>query len=176
MIDGQQLNASGNISDHKEAEETDVTADGGYGTQLGYWYGARCLMLTWTVTGLMSLAVEPIGQALGGAKNLWTAENFILAGGLAMTLYISKQAKDERLERNDLTFTREHSNSLLFGFQITLSVAPALASIYSNESSAGKGMILIIIVATLSLPWNNVFGGRNLPTFDVGTVAATVSG
>ncbi|RYR61480.1 hypothetical protein Ahy_A04g018658 [Arachis hypogaea] len=27
---------------------------------------------------------------------------------------------------------------LLFGFQITLSVAPALASIYSNENSAGK--------------------------------------
>ncbi|XLU99201.1 hypothetical protein S245_013541 [Arachis hypogaea] len=28
---------------------------------IGYRYGARCIMLTWVVTGLMSLAVEPIG-------------------------------------------------------------------------------------------------------------------
>ncbi|XLS55785.1 hypothetical protein HN51_005540 [Arachis hypogaea] len=80
---------------------------------IGYWYGARCLMLTWAVTGLMCLAVEPIGQALSGTKNLWTAANFILAGALAMTLYISKLAKDERLKRNYLTFTCEPSN----GFQ-----------------------------------------------------------
>ncbi|XLR62413.1 hypothetical protein S83_013085, partial [Arachis hypogaea] len=46
------------------------------------------------------------------AKYLWAAENFILAGGLAMTLYISKIAKDERLEHNDLTFTRVPSNSI----------------------------------------------------------------
>ncbi|XLU99734.1 hypothetical protein S245_014074, partial [Arachis hypogaea] len=32
-----------------------------------------------------------------------------------------------------------------------------------------------IIVATLSLPWNNVFGDENLPTFLVGVVAAAMS-
>ncbi|QHO39579.1 hypothetical protein HN51_005777 [Arachis hypogaea] len=112
---------------------------------IGYWYGVQCLMLTWAVTGLMSLAVESIGRA----------GNFILASGLAMTLYISKLAKDERLERNDLTFTRDPSNDIrdwvlrFFGvlgipLAITLSVALALASIYSNESGAGKGMILIV--------------------------------
>ncbi|XP_025692909.1 sucrose transport protein SUC1-like [Arachis hypogaea] len=116
---------------------------------IGYWYGARCLLLTWAATGLMSLAVEPIGRALGGAKNLWAAGNFILAGGLAMTLYISKLAKDEQLKRNDLTFTREPSNGIqawvlpFFGvlgifLTITLSVALALASIYSNKSGAVK--------------------------------------
>ncbi|QHO39313.1 Sucrose transport protein [Arachis hypogaea] len=93
-------------SREREEEETDVTADG------GYWYGVRCLMLTWAVTGLMSLDVEPIVRALGAAKNLWAAENFILAGSLAITLYISKLVKDERLERNDLTFTREPSNDI----------------------------------------------------------------
>ncbi|QHO39316.1 hypothetical protein HN51_005539 [Arachis hypogaea] len=116
---------------------------------IGYWYGARCLMLTWAVTGLMSLAVEPIGLTLGGTKNLWTAGNFILNGGFPMTLYISKLAKDERLKRNNLTFTREPSNGIqawilcffdVLGIflTITLSVAPALPSIYSNESGAGK--------------------------------------
>ncbi|QHO39314.1 Sucrose transport protein [Arachis hypogaea] len=79
---------------------------------IGFSYGARCLMITWAVTGLMSLAVEPIVRTLGGVKNLWASENFILADGLAITLYISKLVKDERLERNDLTFTREPSNGI----------------------------------------------------------------
>ncbi|XLR62412.1 hypothetical protein HN51_005712 [Arachis hypogaea] len=34
MIDGQRLNASGNISDHEWAEKTDVTDDGGCAIQL----------------------------------------------------------------------------------------------------------------------------------------------
>ncbi|XP_057756285.1 sucrose transport protein SUC1-like [Arachis stenosperma] len=107
---------------------------------IGYWYRARCLMLTWGVTGLMFLAVEPIGRALGGAKNIWATGNFILAGGLALTLYISKLAMDERLKRNDLTFTREPFNGIqawvlrFFGvldifLTITLSVALVLPSI-----------------------------------------------
>ncbi|RYR61481.1 hypothetical protein Ahy_A04g018660 [Arachis hypogaea] len=129
-------------SREREEEETDVTADGGcdaiqlyisdwmgskvYSGEhgklyfvaiplytIGYWYGVRCLMLTWAVTGLMSLDVEPIVRALGAAKNLWAAENFILAGSLAITLYISKLVKDERLERNDLTFTHYSGNTKL---------------------------------------------------------------
>ncbi|XP_057756342.1 sucrose transport protein SUC1-like [Arachis stenosperma] len=190
LIDGQRLNASRNISGHEGAEETDVTADGGCGIQLGslvrvLLYGARCLILTWVVTGLMSLAVEPIGRVIGGTKNLWAAKNFILVGGLALTLYINKLATDERLERNDLTFTLEPSNGIrawvlhFFGdlgipLGITLSVAPALTSIYSNESGAEKGLPLNltigvsnIIVATLNLPWNNVFGGENLSIFEI---------
>ncbi|QHN88806.1 hypothetical protein HN51_017355 [Arachis hypogaea] len=42
---------------------------------IGYWYEARCLMLTWVVTGLLSFAVEPIGRELGGTKILWAVEN-----------------------------------------------------------------------------------------------------
>ncbi|XLS56024.1 hypothetical protein HN51_005779 [Arachis hypogaea] len=114
-------------------------------------------MLTWVITDLMSFAVEPIGRVLDGTENLWTPENFILAGGLAMTLYISKLAKDKRLEHNDLTFTREPYNGIwawvlhfsgILGIllAITLNVARALAFIYSNESGAGKGLPLNLII------------------------------
>ncbi|KAL4322304.1 hypothetical protein AHAS_Ahas14G0197100 [Arachis hypogaea] len=54
----------------------------------GYQYGNCGIMLTWSVMGAMSLAVGPNSRALGSTKNLWAAENFILAGGLAMTVYI----------------------------------------------------------------------------------------
>ncbi|KAL4322307.1 hypothetical protein AHAS_Ahas14G0197400 [Arachis hypogaea] len=71
----------------------------------GYRYRNCGLMLTWLVMGAMSLAVVHIARAFGGAKNLWGAGNFILVGGLAMTVYISNLAKDERLERHlDLRF------------------------------------------------------------------------
>ncbi|KAL4382372.1 hypothetical protein AHAS_Ahas04G0226900 [Arachis hypogaea] len=51
----------------------------------GYRYGTQGLILTWVVAGVICLAVQPIGRAFGCAKNLSAAENFILAGGLAMT-------------------------------------------------------------------------------------------
>ncbi|KAL4322305.1 hypothetical protein AHAS_Ahas14G0197200 [Arachis hypogaea] len=83
----------------------------------GYQYGNCGLMLTWLVMGAMSLAVGPIARALGSTKNLLAAGNFILAGGLAMMVYISKLAKDERLERHvDLCFyDRYPSNALRIG-------------------------------------------------------------
>ncbi|QHO39841.1 Sucrose transport protein [Arachis hypogaea] len=111
----------------------------------GYWYGTQGLMKTWVVAGVMSMAVQPIGGALSGAKNLWAARNFILAGGLTMTFYISKLAKDKPRKRNYLT---PSSGILVLVFcffgvlgipiGITLSVPPALASIYSNESGSNE--------------------------------------
>ncbi|XLS90898.1 hypothetical protein HN51_066906 [Arachis hypogaea] len=84
-------------------EKPGIKVDTVYDT--GYRYRNCGLMLTWLVMGAMSLAVVHIARAFGGAKNLWGAGNFILVGGLAMTVYISNLAKDERLERHlDLRF------------------------------------------------------------------------
>ena len=58
--------------------------------------GALGLMLNAVVLGVMSLGVEPIGRVAGGAKNLWGIVNFILAIGMAMTVYITKVAQHER--------------------------------------------------------------------------------
>ncbi|KAL4322308.1 hypothetical protein AHAS_Ahas14G0197500 [Arachis hypogaea] len=83
----------------------------------GYQYENCGLMLTWLVMGATSLTVGPIARALGGAKNIWATESFILAGGLAMTVYISMLTKDERLEYHvDLCFYyRYPSNALRIG-------------------------------------------------------------
>ncbi|KAL4322306.1 hypothetical protein AHAS_Ahas14G0197300 [Arachis hypogaea] len=101
----------GNVRDDVGAVEADVIAD------CGYKYENCGLMLTWLVMGATSLTVGSIACALGGAKNIWATRNFILAGGLAMTVYISKLAKDERLERHvDLCFYyRYPSNALRIG-------------------------------------------------------------
>ncbi|MED6160231.1 transcription factor [Stylosanthes scabra] len=58
--------------------------------------GSLGLLINAVVLGAMSLAVEPLGRAVGGAKNLWGFVNFILSAGLAMTVYISKVAKHDR--------------------------------------------------------------------------------
>ncbi|MED6132532.1 transcription factor [Stylosanthes scabra] len=157
--------------------------------------GAMGLLINSVVLGAMSLAVEPIGRAVGGAKNLWGFVNFILAGGLGMTLYISKVAKHDRLINP--RFVGHPSAGVKAGalsffavlgipLAITYSVPFALASIYSSDTGAGQGLSLGVlnlaivipqmIVAALSGPWDNVFDGGNLPAFAVGAVAAALSG
>ncbi|QHO08300.1 hypothetical protein HN51_066903 [Arachis hypogaea] len=83
----------------------------------GYQYENCGLILSWLVLGATSLIVGPIARALGGAKNIWAAGKFFLAGGLAMTVYIRKLAKDERLKCHvDLRFYyRYPSNALRIG-------------------------------------------------------------
>ncbi|XLS90893.1 hypothetical protein HN51_066901 [Arachis hypogaea] len=114
----------------------------------GYQYGNCGLMLTWLVMGAMSLAVGPIARALGSTKNLLAAGNFILAGGLAMMVYISKLAKDERLERHvDLCFyDRYPSNALRIGvlsfFGILLVGNAKNAEEAQNLSTYGVGGLL----------------------------------
>lgn len=58
--------------------------------------GAMALMINAVVLAIMSLAVEPLGRFVGGAKRLWGIVNIILAVGLAMTIVITKAAQHER--------------------------------------------------------------------------------
>lgn len=62
----------------------------------GVRVGALGLMLNAFVLAFMSLAVEPLGRLVGGAKRLWGIVNIILAIGLAMTVLITKMAEHER--------------------------------------------------------------------------------
>ncbi|KAB1220685.1 Sucrose transport protein SUC5 [Morella rubra] len=69
---------------------------------------------------------------------------------------------------------------------VTYSIPFALASIFSNTSGAGQGLSLGVLnlaivvpqmlVSVASGPWDDLFGGGNLPAFVVGAVAATASG
>ncbi|KAL1357864.1 hypothetical protein HN51_009718 [Arachis hypogaea] len=160
----------------------------------GVQKGALGLLINSVVLGVMSLGVEPIGRAVGGAKNLWGIVNLILAAGLAMTVYISKVAMHERhLNPRYIGHpsTGVQAGALSFfavlgiPLAITFSIPFALASIYSSESGAGQGLSLGVlnlaivipqmIVASISGPWDKLFGGGNLPAFVAGAVAAAVS-
>ncbi|CAK8532700.1 unnamed protein product [Lathyrus sativus] len=155
--------------------------------------GAMGLMINAVVLALMSLAVEPLGRFVGGAKRLWGIVNIILAVGLAMTIVITKAAHHERLVSNGNT-PSAGIRAASFAFfallgvplAINFSVPFALASIYSSASGAGQGLSLGVlniaivvpqmIVSALSGPWDSLFGGGNLPAFVVGMVAAVISG
>ncbi|EPS69861.1 sucrose transporter, partial [Genlisea aurea] len=79
----------------------------------------------------------------------------------------------------------------VLGIPLAVTFIPfALASIYSDKSGTGQGLSLgvlnlAIVIPTASVqifvslasgPWDNLFGGSNLPAFVVGAVAAAVSG
>ncbi|TQE11031.1 hypothetical protein C1H46_003291 [Malus baccata] len=70
--------------------------------------------------------------------------------------------------------------------QVTYSIPFALASIFSSNSGAGQGLSLGVLnlaivvpqmfVSVVSGPWDDLFGGGNLPAFVAGAVAAVASG
>ncbi|XP_020206253.1 sucrose transport protein SUC1 [Cajanus cajan] len=156
--------------------------------------GSLGLMINAIVLGFMSLAVEPLGRIVGGVKTLWGIVNFILAIGFVMTLVITKAAEHQR--RWDPAAVGHPSAAVKVGslvffgvlgipLAINFSVPFALASIYCSSSGAGQGLSLGVlnlaivlpqmVVSALSGPWDNLFGGGNLPAFMVGAVAAALS-
>ncbi|KAJ8769504.1 hypothetical protein K2173_004249 [Erythroxylum novogranatense] len=161
--------------------------------------GSLGLMLNSVILGFMSLGIEFLSRRLGGAKRLWGIVNMILAICLSLTVLITKLAESWR--RSTIT-SRKGTMPLppagvmagaltLFSVMgipmaITYSVPFALASIFSNTSGAGQGLSLGVlnlsivipqmVVSVASGPWDDLFGGGNLPAFVVGAIAAAASG
>ncbi|MED6114104.1 transcription factor [Stylosanthes scabra] len=156
--------------------------------------GSLGLMINAVVLAVMSLAVEPASKVMGGAKNLWGIVNFILAGGLLSTIYITKVAEfDRKLAGHYVPpATGVRAGALIFfavigiPLAINFSVPFALASVYSSTSGAGQGLSLGVlnlaivipqmIVSTVSGQVDAWFGGGNLPAFVMGAIAAAISG
>ncbi|KAL2497291.1 Sucrose transport protein SUC2 [Abeliophyllum distichum] len=164
---------------------------------LGVRTGALGLMLNSVVLGFASLGVEFLGRRLGGAKRLWGIVNFLLAFCLAMTVLITKLAESTRrhiVTSNGITTPLKPVAGVKVGAltlfavlgipqAVTFSIPFALASIFSSKHGAGQGLSLGVlnlaivipqmVVSVLSGPWDEWFGGGNLPAFIVGAVAAT---
>ncbi|CAN7078052.1 unnamed protein product [Brassica oleracea var. botrytis] len=157
--------------------------------------GALGLMLNAIVLGFMSLGVEWVGRKMGGAKRLWGVVNFILAICLAMTVLVTKQAENHRRDHGGAK-TGPPGNVTagaltLFAVlgipqAITFSIPFALASIFSSNSGAGQGLSLGVlnlaivvpqmVVSVGGGPFDEIFGGGNIPAFVLGAIAAAVSG
>nr|AML33328.1 sucrose transporter 1 [Prunus persica] len=168
---------------------------------LGVRAGALGLMLNAVVLGFMSLAIEPLGRWVGGVKRLWGIVNFLLAICLAMTVLITKLAQSSRhaaiaaghggAEPPPPTAGVKAGALTLFAVlgipqAVTFSIPFALASIFSSTSGAGQGLSLGVLnlaivipqmfVSVTSGPWDDLFGGGNLPAFIAGAIAAVASG
>ncbi|XP_075672118.1 sucrose transport protein SUC2-like [Castanea sativa] len=174
----------------------DASAKGKLGElyNVGVRTGALGLMLNAVVLGLTSLGVEHLARGVGGVKRLWGIANFLLAACLALTVLVTKLAKDARnghpavapppggIKAGALTLFAV----LGIPQAVTFSIPFALASIFSSTSGAGQGLSLGVlnlaivipqmIISVTSGPWDSLFGGGNLPAFVVGAIAAAISG
>lgn len=164
---------------------------------LGVHAGSLGLMLNSAVLGFTSLGVEFMARRVG-VKKLWGGVNFLLAVCLGMTVLITKLAEANRrfsdaartqpspppagIKAGALTIFAVLGVPLAVSYTIPF----ALASIFSNDSGAGQGLSMGVlnlanvipqfIVSLTAGPWDQLFGGGNLPAFIVATIAAAVSG
>ncbi|CAA0809809.1 Sucrose transport protein SUC2 [Striga hermonthica] len=158
--------------------------------------GALGLMLNSVVLGFASLGVQALARWPARVKKTWGVVNFLLAACLAMTVVVTKAAEHSR--RHEMAGAAHHPATgvkigalALFSvlgipLAVTFSVPFALASIFSSNSGAGQGLSLGVLnlsivipqmfVSVASGPWDELFGGGNLPAFVVGAVAAAASG
>nr|CAA57727.1 sucrose transporter [Nicotiana tabacum] len=163
---------------------------------LGVHAGALGLLLNSVVLGFMSLSVEFLGKKIGGVKRLWGILNFVLAVCMALTVLVTKMAEKSRQYDAHGTLMAPTSGVkigalTLFAvlgipLAVTFSVPFALASIFSSNAGSGQGLSLGVLnlaivvpqmlVSIAGGPWDDLFGGGNLPGFIVGAVAAAASG
>ncbi|MED6146935.1 general substrate transporter [Stylosanthes scabra] len=167
---------------------------------MGIHEGATGMMLNSIVSGGASLGIGVLARGLGGEKKLWGVVNFLLAVCLAMTVPISKMAKHLRRYAvgaggvlEPLPPPRGVKSAALtlyavlgIPLAITYCIPFALASIFSTDAGAGQGLSLAVLnlavvipqmlMSAASGPWDKLFGGSNLPSFVVGSVAAAISG
>ncbi|GAA0162980.1 secondary carrier transporter [Lithospermum erythrorhizon] len=167
----------------------------------GVHVGSLGLMIQAIMLGVTSLGIEFLARGLGGQVNkLWGFSNFLLAICLCLLVLITKlgessrrytTARDGRITPMPPKLRIKAGALALFGVmgipQAVTNVVPyTLASIYSDISVAGQGLsigvlnlavvIPQLLVSLLSGPWDDLFGGGNLPSFIVGAFVAAASG
>ncbi|XP_058189925.1 sucrose transport protein SUC8-like [Rhododendron vialii] len=163
---------------------------------------AGSLGLLWYVLtlGITSLAIEPLVRILGGVKQVWGIGNLLLAVCMGLTVVITQMAETARStaaatssggELKQPPLKVKMASYLLFFLlgipqAVTYSLPFALTSIISNTVGSGQGLSLGVlnlsivipqmVVAMVSGPLDALFGGRNLPAFVMGGIAAAASG
>ncbi|KAL6962056.1 hypothetical protein U1Q18_037011 [Sarracenia purpurea var. burkii] len=162
----------------------------------GVHAGSLGLMLNSIVAGVTSLAVMFLARDVRGGNWVWGGSNIFLSVCLAMTVWITKAAESSRRHAAAAssggpdTGVKAAALSLftVLGIPqaITYTIPFALAATYSATSGLGQGLsmgvlnisIVIpqLIVSLSSGPWDQLFGGGNLPSFVLGAIAALVSG
>ncbi|GFY96916.1 sucrose-proton symporter 1 [Actinidia rufa] len=162
----------------------------------GVHAGSLGLMLYAAVAGVTSLAVMFLARDVRGGNLIWGVSSILLAVCLAMTVWITKAAESKRRHtvatgRNGVDLGVKAAALSLFALMgipqaASYTIPFALAATYSATAGVGQGLTMGVLnlavvipqllVSLTSGPWDEVFGGGNLPAFVVGAIAAAVGG
>ncbi|KAG7558550.1 MFS transporter superfamily [Arabidopsis thaliana x Arabidopsis arenosa] len=156
--------------------------------------GALGLLLNSVVLGISSFLIEPMCQRMG-ARVVWALSNFTVFACMAGTAVISlmslgdyKNGVEFIMHGNETTRTAAVVVFALLGFPlaITYSVPFSVTAEVTADSGGGQGLAIGVlnlaivipqmIVSLGAGPWDQLFGGGNLPAFVLASVAAFAAG
>lgn len=153
--------------------------------------GSLGLMLNSIILGVTSLLIEPMCRRIGQRK-VWAAANMIMSVcfcGTAIVTMLSSQIPRPELQPPPAGILV--SALLIFAIlgaplAVTYSVPYAMATAVTNTTGGGQGLSMgvlnlavvfpQIIISVGSGPWDELFGGGNMPAFLLAAVAASISG
>ncbi|KAI8002969.1 Sucrose transport protein SUC2 [Camellia lanceoleosa] len=159
--------------------------------------GSLGLMLMAAVAGVTAVAVMLVVRGVKGGNRVWGCANLLLAVCLAMTVCITKVAETTRqhtVASGGATAPAAGLKAATLSLFAVMGIAQAityiipisLASIFCSSFGGGQGLSLGVlniagvipqlVVSLTSGPWDQLFGGGNLPAFVVGAIAAAANG
>ncbi|KAL2613813.1 hypothetical protein R1flu_025505 [Riccia fluitans] len=158
----------------------------------GVHMGSFGLMLQSVFLGLTSLVIEPMCRKIGPSR-VWAIGNLIMTICFAGTGLITHYATLAAMQPgyNGPPMAVIVSALAVFAIlgsplAVTYSVPYSLTATYTDKSGGGQGLsmgvlnlavvIPQVVVSVGSGPWDEIFGGGNLPAFLLGSLSALCGG
>ncbi|MCO5567586.1 hypothetical protein L7F22_021280 [Adiantum nelumboides] len=150
--------------------------------------GSFGLMLNSVVLGITSLLLEPLCRRVGQRK-VWAAANVIMSACFFGTIIVTIESKKTYSESGYLPVSILMSAFGIFAIlgiplAVTYSVPYAVTTMVTSTAGGGQGLSMgvlnlgvvvpQIVVSIGSGPWDELFGGGNMPAFVLAAVAALV--
>ncbi|KAI5082273.1 hypothetical protein GOP47_0002016, partial [Adiantum capillus-veneris] len=152
--------------------------------------GSLGLMLNSVVLGITSLLLEPLCRRVGQRK-VWAVANVIMSACFFGTIVVTIESRRTYTELGYLPLSILMSAIGIFAvlgipLAVTYSVPYALTTMVTNTAGGGQGLSMgvlnlgvvvpQIVVSIGSGPWDELFGGGNMPAFVLAAVAALAGG
>ncbi|XP_022877456.1 sucrose transport protein SUC3 isoform X2 [Olea europaea var. sylvestris] len=156
--------------------------------------GAFGLILNSVVLGISSFFIEPMCQWMG-ARLVWAASNFIVfacMAGTALIGFVSVRQSSEGVQHvigaNGATKIASLVVFALLGLplSVTYSVPFSVTAELTADSGGGQGLAIGVLNLAIVLPqmivslgagpWDQLFGGGNIPAFVLASVSAMAAG
>lgn len=156
--------------------------------------GAFGLLLNSVVLGISSFFIEPMCQWMG-ARLVWAASNFVVfacMAGTALIGFVSVRQSSEGVQHvigaNRATKIASLVVFALLGLplSVTYSVPFSVTAELTADSGGGQGLAIGVLNLAIVLPqmivslgagpWDQLFGGGNIPAFVLASISALAAG